>query len=87
MVESICGRREYTIDETHALVEFSVPLHGNGYYSPNMNCEWIISVQEYNIIDIKFETLDLQGSDDKGMCSSDYLEIADEDVSSYRFLC
>lgn len=85
MVESVCGQREFSIDENHALVEFSIPLHGNGLYSPNMNCEWIISVPEYNIIDIKFENLDLQGPDDKGMCPFDYLEIADEDVTFYKF--
>lgn len=79
MEETVCGQRQYNIDDQHAIVELSVPSHGS-LYSPNMNCEWLITAPELTIIELKFEKFDLQNGDDKGSCANDYLEIADADV-------
>lgn len=79
MEETTCGPREYIISSEHSVVELSFPAHG-GLYSPNLNCEWLITGPDSDIIDIRFEKFDIQESDDQGLCALDYLEITDEDV-------
>lgn len=83
MEESTCGQSEYIIDTTHPVVELAMPLSGNSY-SPNMHCQWRIAVPNFNIVEIKFEKLDIQDDDEKGLCSHDFLEISDEEVIMRR---
>ncbi|GAB0086814.1 Cubilin [Sergentomyia squamirostris] len=73
-----CGERILNVSGVGTVKTVLSP--GTAKYPPNTKCSWIIETDDYLQISIVFEKFDLQGPDSGGMCSSDYLEIADDAV-------
>lgn len=85
MIDSPCGPTEYYLNDSLSSVTIRSPMNGN-LYKPNMNCMWQITAEMDKLIDIKFETFDLEN--DQNRCANDFLEISDEEViSTFQFKC
>lgn len=78
MIASPCGRNTYHLNSSLSSISLSSPMNGN-LYMPNANCLWTLSTDEGKLIDIRFEQFDLE-EDPHNKCTSDFLEIADEEV-------
>lgn len=83
MIESPCGVQDLKLNETRRSVEIVSPMIGD-HYMADLNCLWTITVDEEDIIDVRFDRFDLEG-DLQNQCTADYLEITDEEVKSSHF--
>ena len=56
------------------------PLRDSGY-PPDLSCDWLITVPEWKIVKLSFDTFDLQMSG-WGQCKDDYVEVLDGKYNS-----
>lgn len=78
MIKSPCGVQDLKLNESRRSVEIVPPMDGD-HYMADANCLWTITVDEEDIIDVRFDRFDLEG-DPQNQCAADYLEIRDEGV-------
>ena len=48
-----------------------------GTYAYDLNCAYSILAPEYNIIELRFSNMDIQGNADGSNCPNDYLSVRD----------
>ncbi|XP_058980023.1 cubilin homolog [Musca domestica] len=65
-MDSFCGAMHTSLSG-----KFSTPYYPSSY-PPNIQCDWYISPTKGNSIQVTFESLDLEDSDE---CNNDYVEI------------
>ncbi|RWS22052.1 Cubilin-like protein, partial [Leptotrombidium deliense] len=68
--------------ENETGVIISPDSNGDGLYEFDLDCIWTILAPEYAVIQLNFQSMDIEASESSLNCSFDYLEI--RDGSTYR---
>lgn len=83
MIESPCGSSIYHLNDSISSIVIRSPMLNRNLYRSNMNCIWQISAEEDKLIEINFDSFDLE-PDEQNKCTNDFLEINDDGVSYFN---